>query len=233
MDIKKTVFQFLKNTELFCSVPAAMLEEASGNCRIARVKRSQFLYQKGDVANYLYILKKGYLMELFSYRESLEMIVKVKSPGEYFGETALLTDMNYLNTAITMEDSELVIMPKSVFLKLAWANPGICRVVIQELVERLTNSAQNMFNSMYMDAPGRLAFTLINLLPSNSEPGSPREVRITQQALASTAGMARQTAAVILGDWRKNGWISTDRGKISVLDYDSLMEIIMNSELRT
>ena len=233
MDIKKTVFQFLKNTELFCSVPAAMLEEARGNCRIARVKRSPFLYQKGDVANYLYILKMGYLMELFSYRESLEMIVKVKSPGEYFGETALLTDMNYLNTAITMEDSELVIMPKSVFLKLAWANPGICRVVIQELVERLTNSAQNMLNSMYMDAPGRLAFTLINLLPSNSEPGSPREVRITQQALASTAGMARQTAAVILGDWRKNGWISTDRGKISVLDYDSLMEIIMNSELRT
>lgn len=233
MEIKKTVFLFLKNTELFRSVPAAMLEEASGNCRIARVKRSQFLYQKGDVANYLYILKKGYLMELFSYRESLEMIVKVKSPGEYFGETALLTDMNYLNTAITMEDSELVIMPKSVFLKLAWANPGICRVVIQELVERLTNSAQNMLNSMYMDAPGRLAFTLINLLPSNSEPGSPREVRITQQALASTAGMARQTAAVILGDWRKNGWISTDRGKISVLDYDSLMEIIMNSELRT
>ena len=58
MDIKKTVFQFLKNTELFCSVPAAMLEEASGNCRIARVKRSQFLYQKGDVANYLYILKR-------------------------------------------------------------------------------------------------------------------------------------------------------------------------------
>ncbi len=233
MDVKKTVYLFLKDTELFHGVPPEMLEEACGSCRIARVKRSQFLYQKGDVANYLYVLKKGYLMELFSYRESLEIVVKVKAPGEYFGETALLTDMNYLNTAITMDDSELVIMPKNVFLKLAWANPEICRVVIRQLVERLTNSAQNMLNSMYMDAPGRLAFTLINLLPTNIDTYRPREVRITQQALASTAGMARQTAAGILGEWRKKGWINTDRGRISVLDYDSLMEIIMNSELRT
>ena len=232
MDTKKTVYQFLKGTELFREVPPAMLEEACASCRITRVKRSRFLYHKGEIANYLYVLKHGYLMELFSYRESMEMVVKVKSPGEYFGEAALLTDRKYLNTAITMEESELVIMPKTVFLKLAWANPGICRVVIQQLVERLTNSAQNMLNSMYMDAPGRLAFTLINLIPAQSDHSRPREVRITQQALASTAGMARQTAAMILGDWRKRGWIGTDRGRISVLDYDSLMEIIMNSELR-
>ena len=232
MDIQKTVYHFLKDTSLFHEVPPAMLEEASGKCRIARVKRGHFLYRKGDLANYLYVIRKGFLMELFSYRESLEIVVKVKSPGDYFGETALMTDMNYLNTAITTEDSELIIMPKHVFLRLAWTNPGITRVVIRELVERLTNSAQNMLNSMYMDAPGRLAFTLMNLMPDSAGQVGVREVRITQQVLASSSGIARQTAAGILGEWRKKGWISTERGKICVHDFDSLMDIIMNSELR-
>ena len=104
-------------------------------------------------------------------------------------------------------------------------------VVIRELVERLTNSAQNMVNSMYLDAPGRLAFTLLNLMPGAGQARS-GELRVTQSSLAASAGMARQTAAAILGEWRKAGWISTDRGRLSVLDLDCLLDLIMNSELR-
>ena len=55
---------------------------------------------------------------------------------------------------------------------------------------------------------------------------------MTQSSLAASAGMARQTAAAILGEWRKAGWISTDRGRLSVLDLDCLLDLIMNSELR-
>jgi len=142
-----------------------------------------------------------------------------------------MTDMEYLNTALVTEDSSLVVMPKGVFLQLAWSNHTICQVVIRELVERLTNSAQNMVNSMYLDAPGRLAFTLLNLMPGAGQARS-GELRVTQSSLAASAGMARQTAAAILGEWRKAGWISTDRGRLSVLDLDCLLDLIMNSELR-
>lgn len=104
-------------------------------------------------------------------------------------------------------------------------------MVIRELAERLANSAQNHVNAMYLDAPGRLAFTLLNL--TTGDGGSRRlEIRVTQSALAASAGMARQTAAKILGEWRKEGWISTDRGKLLLLDIDPILEIITNSEMR-
>ncbi len=232
METNQALYTFLKNTGLFRNAPDDALKEAAVHCCTEKVKRGRFLYRKGDFANCFYILKKGYLMEQFSYRESLEIIVKVKCPGDYFGETALMTDSDYRNSAIIMEDSELIVMPKNTFLKLVWSSPSVCRVIVRELVERLTNSAQNMLNSMYLDAPGRLAFTLINLTTGSSGEIRNPEVRITQSALASSAGMARQTAAKILGDWRRSGWLGTDRGKITVLDYDSLMNIILTSELR-
>jgi len=222
---------FLKTTNIFRDVPLPVLEEAAGHCRVSHHKRGTILYRKGDPASLMYFLQRGYIMEQVYYRESVDVIVKVKCPGDYFGETAVMTDMEYLNTALVAEDSSLVVMPKGVFLRLAWNNPSVCQVVIRELVERLTNSAQNMVNSMYLDAPGRLAFTILNLMPGAGQSHS-AELRVTQGSLAASAGMARQTAAAILGDWRKAGWISTDRGRLSVLDIDCLLDIIMNSELR-
>lgn len=212
-------------------MPLPVLEEAAEHCRISRHKRGTILYRKGDPASLMYFLQQGYVMEQVYYRESVDVIIKVKCPGDYFGETAVMTDMEYLNTALVTEDSSLVVMPKGVFLQLAWSNHTICQVVIRELVERLTNSAQNMVNSMYLDAPGRLAFTLLNLMPGAGQARS-GELRVTQSSLAASAGMARQTAAAILGEWRKAGWISTDRGRLSVLDLDCLLDLIMNSELR-
>lgn len=233
MEEKKitAISSFLKSTNIFREVPLPVLEEAAGHCRISNHKRGTILYRKGDPASLMFFLQRGYIMEQVYYRESVDIIIKVKCPGDYFGETAVMTDMEYLNTALVTEDSSLVVMPKAVFLQLAWTNHTICQVVIRELVERLTNSAQNMVNSMYLDAPGRLAFTLLNLMPGAGQSRN-AELRVTQSSLAASAGMARQTAAAILGDWRKAGWITTDRGKLSVLDLDCLLDIIMNSELR-
>lgn len=233
MELKEitAISSFLKSTNIFHQVPLPVLEEAAAHCRVSHHKRGTILYRKGDPARLMYFLQRGYIMEQVYYRESVDIIIKVKCPGDYFGETAVMTDMEYLNTALVTEDSSLVVMSKDVFLQLAWANPSVCQVVIRELVERLTNSAQNMVNSMYLDAPGRLAFTILNLMPGAGQTRT-AELRVTQSSLAASAGMARQTAAGILGEWRKAGWISTDRGRLSVLDLDRLLDIIVNSELR-
>lgn len=230
-ETKSVISYFLKSLDIFAGIPLPLLEEAAGRCQLIRARRGTILYHKGDVANSMYFLKTGYIMESVYYRESVDVIVKIKCPGDYFGETAVMTDTDYLNTALVTEDATLVVMPKSIFLQMAQRHYSICRVVIGELVERLTNSAQNMVNSMYLDAPGRLAFTILNLTTGTTQ-NTRLEVRVTQSALAASSGMARQTAAKILGDWRKEGWLSTDRGKLIVLDIDYLLDIITNSELR-
>lgn len=229
MEEKIRACRYLKSTALFRDVPQTALEQAVEHCRIARRKRGTILFRKGDSANSFYVIEQGYVMEQVYYGESVDVIVKVKAPGDYFGETALMTDTDYLNTALVLEDAVLLILPKEVFLPLAWAHPCICQVVIRELVERLTNSAENMVHSMYLDAPGRLAFTVLNLTTAANRT---LDLPVTQGALAATAGMARQTAAKILGEWRKEGWISTERGRLSVLNVDQLLQIILSSELR-
>lgn len=85
---------------------------------------------------------------------------------------------------------------------------------------------------MYLDAPGKLAFTLVTLMDDiDHEEGNPT-ISVTQHDLAATAGIARQTASKILSEWRELGWINTIRGKIEITNLDALLEEIINSELK-
>ncbi len=221
--------QFLKTTSLFSGLNSAELEQLAAHAKLLHKKKGSIIYQKDDSSSHLFIIKSGYVVESVYYGASVDVLVKVRSTGEYFGEMGILSNKTYPNTAIALEDTYLVSISRSQFLDTIWNNASVCKVIILELIERLTNSAQNMVNSMYLDASGRLAFTLVNLTTNSSQ--KCMNIRVTQSALAASSGMARQTAAKILGDWRKQGIISTERGRLCVLDLDALLDIILNSEI--
>ena len=226
---EQAIFQALKATELLEKLPGKRLSELSSHCRLVHKTKGATIYRKDESSNHLYIIKSGYIMESVFYGTSADIIVKVRSDGEYFGEMGMLTNEPYPNTALTLEDSQLISIPKNYFLETVWSNTCVCKVIIFELIDRLLNSAQHMVNAMYLDAPGRLASTIVNLTTNRKHKSM--NIRITQSALAFSSGMARQTAAKILSDWRKDGIISTERGKLSVLDFNKLLDIILNSEI--
>ena len=159
----------------------------------------------------------------------MDVIVKVRSDGEFFGEIGLISSSPCPNTVIALEDCCLIDLSKSYFLETVNESTAVCKVIILELIDRLLNSAQNMVNSMYLDAPGRLASTIVNLTTNSRQ--KVMTIRITQSALAFSSGMARQTAAKILGEWRKEKIIATERGRLKVLDFNRLLDIILESEL--
>jgi DNA-binding transcriptional regulator YhcF (GntR family) len=49
-------------------------------------------------------------------------------------------------------------------------------------------------------------------------------VTISQEDLAQRTGLARQTVAKTLGQWRRAGWLVTGRGKILLLNHAALRQ---------
>ena len=224
------ICSFFQTVPLFSALPPDYLETLSSYCRLIYKKKGSVIYRKEDSSNHLYVIKSGYIMESVFYGTSADIIVKIRSDRDYFGEMGILSNRVYPNTALALEDTTLISVPQSCFVDAVWNHTSVCRVIIQELIDRLLNSAQNMVNAMYLDAPGRLASTIVNLATSTQNKSM--KVRITQSALASSSGMARQTAAKILSDWRKEGIISTERGRFCVHDFNRLLDIILESEIQ-
>lgn len=225
-----SVRDFLRTVPLFADIPEKDMDTLVSFCKVVHKKKGSLIYRKEDSSNHLYLIQTGYVMESVFYGSSADIIVKIRTNRDYFGEMGILSNHAYPNTALALEDTMLITVPQSCFLDTVWNNASVCKVIIAELIDRLLNSAQNMVNAMYLDAPGRLASTVVNLTTSTQNKSM--KVRITQSALAAASGMARQTAAKILGDWRKEGIISTERGRFCVLDFNRLLDIILESEIK-
>lgn len=225
------ILYMLKSVSLFSELPRKELAELSAHCRLIHKKKGSVIYRKEDSSNHLYIIISGSIMESVFYGSSADIIVKIRRKGEYFGEMGMLSHSSYPNTALVLEDSTLITIPQTYFLDTVWSNVCVCKVIIRELIDRLINSAENMVNTMYLDAPGRLAYTIVNLFTTQASKKE-HSIHVTQSALASSCGMARQTAAKILGEWRNEGIISTERGGFRILDIDRLLTIILESEVR-
>ncbi len=225
------IFNFLKQVPLLDKIHKDILLDIASKSVIKHYKKGDIVYRKGESSNWLYFVYSGNVAEFVGYNSSIEIIVKIRKKYDYIGEMGILINEPYPNTAIALEKLTLVSITKYDFMELASESPFILSYINRELIDRLVNSCKNIINAMYLDAPGRLAFTLVGLITDKNEFNNSM-IRITHSELASTAGMARQTVSLLLGEWRQNGIVETYRGGIMIKDIDALMDIIINSELR-
>lgn len=225
------IFNFLRQVPLLDKVHKDMLLEIASKSVIRHYKKGHIVYRKGEPANWLYLVYSGNVAEFVGYSSSVEIIVKTRKKYDYIGEMGILINEPYPNAAIALENLTLVAITKEDFMQLTYTIPSIMSYINRELIDRLVNSCKNIINAMYLDAPGRLAFTLAGLVTDKNGFNNAL-IRVTHNELASTAGMARQTASLLLGEWRQKGIVETYRGGIMVKDIDALMDIIIDSELR-
>jgi len=217
---------------LLSKVPKNALESISTVSTIKSYKKGGIIYRKGDPSNWIYFIFTGHVAEFVGYNSSVEIIVKTRKSLDYIGEMGILAEVPYPNTAIALERVTLIAFSKEKFLELVLTNPSVLHYINRELIDRLVNSSKNTINAMYLDAQGRLAFALVNLATDKAGHTNDTVINITQSELASTAGMARQTASMLLEEWREQEILETLRGSIKIKDINGLMHIIMNSELK-
>lgn len=84
------------------------------------------LYKQGDPANGIYIVLNGRLRCLSRNKETSNyMILGEYGQGESMGEIEVLTKSKRLNTVVSIRDSELARIPRTLFEIIALSNPSI------------------------------------------------------------------------------------------------------------
>lgn len=84
------------------------------------------LYRQADPANGIYIVLNGRLRALSRNKERSDyMIMGEYGQGESMGEIEVLTKSKRLNTVVSIRDSELARIPRTLFEIIALSNPSI------------------------------------------------------------------------------------------------------------
>lgn len=220
------IFACLARAPLFARMAEDNLKRLAAVCSVRRAEKGAVMYTEGEAATALYVVMSGCVVEYVTGPNDFEMAVKERRQYDYFGETGMLIDEPHYVTAIASQPSALVVIPKNEFLARIRSEPSISRHIMRVMAHRLLLSARHQIAYMNLDASARLAYLLLTL---EAESGGTGAVSSSQENLAQRCGLARQTVARLLGEWKDAEWIRTGRGRIDRIDTKALNHILSMS----
>jgi CRP-like cAMP-binding protein len=217
---------FLKRVPLLAELDDKVLATLASVCRIEYAPKDSVIFSRGEPALAMYIVRSGVVAEFAGGPNELEIVIKERREGDFFGEMGMLLAEPCVVTTVAIRPSVLVTISRDEFLRLVQSEPSLTLYLLGTFARRLKISGEQLTAYAYLDAPARLAYMILRL---ERDEGNRGFITVSQEDLGQRCGLARQTVARILGEWRSTGWIMTRRGKIEVLDRAQLNDVMRES----
>ncbi len=188
--------------------------------------RGDVVVHEGEPGESLHLVRSGRLAVRVSTPAGDSATLSVLSPGDAFGELALLGG-RHLRTAtvVALEASETLALSRAAFDSLRRAHPAIERVLEQALARRVEVLSQALLEALYVPVDQRVVRRLVDLAATYGgevAAGSPVVIPITQDDLAGMAGTTRPTTNQVLQRLADEGVLGLGRGRIELRDLPAL-----------
>jgi CRP-like cAMP-binding protein len=142
--------------------------------------------------------------------------------GGWFGEGSLLKTEARRYDVVALRDSRLALMPRATFNWLLDNSIGFNRFLLMQLNERLGLFISLVEFDRMLDTDARVARCLAALFNPHLNPGSGRQLQISQEEIGYLCSTSRQRANQALQVLEKEGLLKVEYGCVTILDLDRL-----------
>jgi CRP-like cAMP-binding protein len=197
-------------------------EDARRVLQIARRRvfgRREVVFHRGDPADTLHLVHTGRFAVRIGTRFGDTVMLNMIGPGETFGEIALLDDSAPRSaTIVAVEAGETRAIHKLDFDALRARYPAVSDMLATALALRVRRLSELLLEAHYESADTRVLRRVCELASDGGV------VPLTQEELSNLAGTSRATVNRVLRDAQGRGELELRRGRIAVLDGESLTE---------
>ncbi|MBK9761985.1 MAG: Crp/Fnr family transcriptional regulator [Flavobacteriales bacterium] len=100
-------------------------------------RKGEAIFKQGGVADKMYMIEHGRVKVLASYVKGRDRIVRLAGDGEVLGHRGIGTDLIYTANVIALSETEVNIIPMSLFLSVLKANNLFCYHFLLFFVDEL------------------------------------------------------------------------------------------------
>jgi CheY-like chemotaxis protein/CRP-like cAMP-binding protein len=191
-----------------------------------KLRKKDPLFIEGDNPAYFYTVVSGKIKTVKTNYWGKEYITEIYKEGDFLGHCALLEGTSYKESAIAIEDSEVMQIPRSEFSRLLVTDKELSISYIKSLTKLLSGAEDKLLKLAYDSARKRLAEALLYIgskyhCHKNNEWSFP----IHRDILSSVAGLSPESVSRNLTDLRNEGLIETDNGIIRITNPDKLVNL--------
>ncbi len=206
--------------------PAYSLEQLLSNREVRIYRPKDYLYKEQSYPHFFYVLKRGKVKTLKTHEDGKVCIVDLHKPGDQLGVTALMRDEYHRESAVALEESEVILVPREDFLTRVYESSHLLKVSIRTLTGNLIEKEDRLVQMAYSSVRQRVADALLLLLDRYRDPqASIFSMPIAREDLASIVGTSKGGVLRVLAEFKEDGIIDTEVSRIVILDEKKLRRV--------
>jgi CRP-like cAMP-binding protein len=199
------------------------LDNFSLNKKTINLKKKQLVYNEGTNPHGLYLIKKGKVKTYKANDMGKELIISLYKEGDYFGYHDLLDDTTHRESAATLEDCEILLIPKADFNALVYKNAYVAGKFIKMLANDVADKETQLIKIAYNSVRKRVAEALVKLYDRYTDNKMGQfQMAISRDDVANLSGTSTETAIRTLSDFKEDKLIEIKGSTITITNVDKL-----------
>lgn len=206
----------LRAIDLFADIDDESLSKLSQSARVVSFRKNSVLMSEGESGEALYVIKNGTVKIFVSDEEGNEIVLNDLGPGSYFGEVSLLDGEPRTASAIALQNTQILVIPKITFIDCIEQNPQITTVIVRTITQRLRRATVTIRSLALENVYQRLAAKLMELSePTENYLALPR--KYSNYELATMIGASREMVGKLLNDLVAGDYIEKRQNRWYIL----------------
>lgn len=206
----------LKQSDLFGRLSAKERQRVASLSHERSYSKGEVIFHEGRPSDSVWLTREGRVHLLHHQAEGRVQANCVMTPGETFCCLPALDQGVYPATAVAATKARVLQIPHHLFQEMIKSSPGLLQQTLCVFTGRL-RQVEAKGCMIHDPVERRVAQVLLALRKKFG--GS---IPLTRQEIAELAGTTVETAIRTISRFQQEGWVRSSRGKVQLLQPDSL-----------
>ena len=223
-----TAEELLRTTPIFSRLTPADRRTVAEVSRVQQFGKGELIFEQESPSEAFYAITAGRVKIYKMMPSGKDLILEIFGPGDPLGAVAVYMDRPFPASAMALEDTTCVIIPRAAFFHLLESNPSLVRGFLLGMTTRLvelTNRLAELTGGRIEPRFARLFLKLASETGRAERGGTFIPLGLSRQELADMTGTTVETCIRIMSRWNKDAIVRTEKDGFVIVDRPGLERI--------
>lgn len=219
------VDEVLRRTAIFRRLSLEDRQRLASVASLRGYDKGTVLFREGDASDHLYTVITGRVKVFKTTARGTDVILEIFGPGDPVGAVAVYESRPYPASAVALEPTTCLLVPRQSFFTLLEAHPTMIRGLLVGLTHRLIQLTNRLAELSGGRVEARLARFFLKLATNIGQPHSDGvfiPLALSRQELADMIGTTIETSIRIMSRWGKEDLVRTEKDGFVIVDRRAL-----------